>query len=139
MYQHDHQIRVRYGETDQMGAVYHGFYALYYETGRTEAIRHLGLTYKSLEATGVLLPVGELKSKFIRPAAYDDLLTVRTSIRDWPGKKITFHTEIFREEVLLNVGEVTLVFVDQATFRPCDPPSLFLEKIQPFFENQQST
>src|SRR5690606_36415022 len=80
MYISTTQIRVRYGETDQMGYLYYGFYALYYEQARTEAIRQLGLTYKSLEESGVMMPVMEMNAKYYRPAHYDDLITVDTRV-----------------------------------------------------------
>ena len=82
MYQHQTQIRVRYGETDQMGYLYYGNYALYYEVGRTDAIRQLGLTYKWMEQNGVALPVAECNLQYLRPAFYDELLTVNTIIKE---------------------------------------------------------
>ncbi len=80
MFVHETKLRVRYGETDQMGVVYYGNYALYYEVGRVEALRSIGMTYKGLEESGVMMPVAEVTSKYIRPAKYDDELTIRTII-----------------------------------------------------------
>ncbi|MFN4257142.1 MAG: acyl-CoA thioesterase, partial [Saprospiraceae bacterium] len=98
MYAHETQIRVRYGETDQMGYLYYGNYASYFEVGRVETIRSLGVSYKELEEVhGIWLPVVSLEQKFVRPAFYDDLLTVRSEIREVPDTHITFHVEVFNE------------------------------------------
>ncbi len=98
MYTSDIQIRVRYAETDQMGYVYHGNYAAYFEVARTEAFRKLGISYKDMEADGVGMPVGELRTKFRRPARYDDLLTVRLLLRQPPeGARALFEYEIYNE------------------------------------------
>ena len=134
MFEHQIQIRVRYAETDQMGYVYYGNYAAYYEVGRVESLRRLGLNYKELEEQGVMMPVLENKSKFIAPARYDELLTVRTSIKKKPGIRITFHYEIFNEtDKLINIGETVLVFVNMKTGRPCEPPEVMAELLSPFF------
>lgn len=108
------QIRVRYGETDQMGYLYYGNYALYYEVGRAEAIRELGFTYRQLEEMGVNMPVAELNSRYFRPVRYDDLITVKTILKELPEKsKIQFHSELYNEAgELLNKGVTTLVFYD---------------------------
>src|SRR5436190_24132296 len=97
MYQSETRVRVRYGETDQMGYVYYGFYAMYYEVGRVESLRQLGLTYKEIEALGVIMPVLENKSNYLAPARYDELLTIITTIREKPTVKIKFEYEIFNE------------------------------------------
>jgi acyl-CoA thioester hydrolase len=114
MYTSETQIRVRYGETDQMGFLYYGYYALYYEVGRAEAIRQLGFTYRELEALGIQMPVIELHVKYLRPALYDDLITVKTILKELPeGPKIEFHSELYNEAgALLNKGITTLVFYD---------------------------
>src|ERR1700761_4516453 len=108
------QIRVRYGETDQMGYLYYGNYALYYEVGRAEAIRQLGFTYRELEEMGTMMPVVELKSQYFRPALYDNLVTVKTVLKELPGgPRIDFHSELYNEEgQLLNKGVTSLVFYD---------------------------
>src|ERR1700761_2513306 len=98
MYESTTQVRVRYAETDQMNVVYYGNYAQYFEVGRVEAIRQLGFSYKDLEATGIIMPVVEFTAKYLRPARYDDLLTIRTTIQDWPaGHRIAFHQEVYNE------------------------------------------
>jgi len=95
MFSHETKIRVRYAETDKMGYVYYGHYATYYEIGRVETFRKLGLSYKKLEESGVMMPVLDLKIKFIKPAKYDDLLIIRTVIRKLPTVRIHFEYEIF--------------------------------------------
>lgn len=135
MYEYSTQIRVRYGETDQMGYLYYGNYALYYEVGRTDAIRNLGLTYKEMEEQGVALPVAECNLQYLRPAFYDDLLTVKTSIRQWPKDSfIEFHTEIYNDKnKLINKGLTRLVFYDIAERKKASMPEFLLEKLRPFF------
>jgi acyl-CoA thioester hydrolase len=125
MYTSTTQIRVRYGETDQMGFLYYGNYALYYEVGRTEAIRQLGFTYKELEELGIHMPVVELHVQYLKPALYDDLITVKTLIKELAtGTKVQFHSELYNERGdLLNKGVTTLVFYD--------PKEKRLERIHP--------
>lgn len=136
MYAHDTQLRVRYGETDQMGYLYYGNYAQYYEVGRVETIRSLGLSYKELEEVhGIWLPVVNMDMRFVRPAFYDDLLTVHTEIRELPDEYITFHTEIFNERrKLLNAGRVKLCFFDAATKKVVSAPELLLSQLRAYFE-----
>ena len=135
MFTHRTQIRIHYALTDQMGVVYHGHYAQFYEIGRTEALRSLGITYKDVEALGVIMPVVEIHTKFLRPAKYDDLVTVVTQVREMPlHHKIVFYGEIFNEkDELLNSGMVTLFFMDAKTMRRCNMPEAIKEKIQEFF------
>src|SRR5450631_2366446 len=106
-------IRVRYAETDQMNVVYYGNYAQYFEVARAESIRNLGFTYKEMEAAGVIMPVVEMQTKFLRPAHYDDLLTIRTILRELPvDHRILFEHEVFNQEKkLLTLGKVILYFV----------------------------
>ncbi len=135
MYTATTQIRVRYGETDQMGYLYYGNYALYYEVGRTDAIRQLGFTYRELEEKGILMPVVEFHTQFLRPAFYDDLLTVHTCIKELNEEyKILFHTEIYNEKnKLLNKGVTTLVFVDALSKKKTVMPELLRERLSPYF------
>jgi acyl-CoA thioester hydrolase len=130
------QIRIHYALTDQMNVVYHGNYIQFYEIGRTEALRSLGLTYKQVEATGVIMPVTEVHSKFIRPALYDDLITVVTTVKEMPlHHKIVFHSEIFNEKnQLLNVGDVTLYFMDAKTMKRVSMPEMIKEKLIKYFD-----
>ena len=135
MYESVTDIRVRYGETDQMGYLYYGYYALYYEVGRAEAIRQLGFTYRQLEEMGIMMPVAELKVKYIRPALYDDLITVKTILKELPeGAKVQFHSELYNEQKqLLNVGVTTLVFYDMKQKQKATMPQELLQRLSPFF------
>lgn len=135
MYAYETQIRVRYGETDQMGYLYYGNYAQYYEVGRVETIRSLGLTYKELEEVhGIWLPVVSLEMRFVRPAFYDDLLTVRSEIRDLPDEHITFHVEVFNEQKkLVNAGRVRLCFFDAKTKKVVPAPEYLMARLQSHF------
>jgi len=118
-----------------MGYVYHGNYALYYEIARVESFRHLGVTYKEVEETGVLMPVLESRSRFIGPASYDEELRIVTYIREKPKAKIKFNYEIYScTKDPINTGETTLVFVDKLTRKPCKPPEILQTVLQPYFE-----
>ncbi len=135
MYQSETHIRVRYGETDQMRYVYYGNYAMYYEVARVESLRQLGLTYKELEAMGVIMPVLENHSEFIAPALYDELLKIVVTISEKPSVRIRFHYEIFNEQQkLIHRGETLLAFVNQSTGRPCRPPEAFQNVLAPYFK-----
>ena len=135
MYQSETSIRVRYGETDQMAYVYYGNYAMYYEVARVESLRKLGVTYKELEASGVMMPVLENHSKFLAAARYDELLRIVTTIREKPTVKIKFEYEIFNEQnKLINQGETLLVFVDTKSGRPVRTPEMMSAVLEPFFK-----
>ena len=128
-------IRVRYYDTDQMGIVYYGNYARFYEIGRVEVMRYLGLNYKELEERGISMPVYDLSSRFIRPAKYDDLLTIRVTIPQLPKTRFMFTYEIFNQDgLLLNTGQTTLVFVRTDTGRPCAAPTDVIDAANPFFQ-----
>ena len=129
-------IRIHYALTDQMGFVYHGHYAQFYEIGRTEAIRSLGFTYKDIEALGIIMPVIETHFKFISPARYDDLITVKTTLKLLPeDHKITFYGEIFNEEgKLLNTGEVILFFMNAQEMKRAMMPDQLRQKIEAYFK-----
>jgi len=135
MYISETKIRVRYAETDQMNVVYHGNYAQYFEVGRVESIRQLGLSYKDVEAMGVIMPVIEWTAKFLRPAHYDDLLTVKTTLKDWPaGHRIEFIQEVYNEEgKLLTVGKVLLYFLRAATMEKTTMPEHMVDRLKPYF------
>ena len=124
------QVRVRYAETDQMAVVYHGNYAQYFEMGRVEWLRNMGISYKWMEDNGVMLPVVSLTMNYKKPARYDDLLTVKTILKSQTSVKIEFDYEIYNEEnELLTTGYSMLVFVNMKTGRPMLPPTYILEKI----------
>lgn len=129
------KLRVRYGETDQMGYVYYGNYAEFYEVARVEMLRTLGLTYKWMEESGIMMPVLELKCKYIKPAFYDDELTIKVVVKEMPATRIVFNYELYNEQnELLNLGETTLVFVNIESKRPCLGPEEFRSRIQKYFE-----
>jgi len=134
MYKTETFLRVRYSETDQMQYVYYGNYSAYYEVGRVEALRQLGLTYKELEAMGIMMPVLENHSEYIFPALYDDLLRIEVTITEKPSVRITFLCEIFNEAGrLIHRGRTLLAFVNQKTGRPCRPPQAFQNVLAPYF------
>ena len=135
MYTHSTTIRVRYSETDQMGYVYNGNYAQYYEVGRVEMLRSLGLTYSGMEASGIMMPVMEMKCKFLKPARYDEEISVKVIMDKMPGVKIHFRYELHNEKIeLIHTAETLLVFVNMLTNRPCLPSQEFLDKLKPYFE-----
>ncbi len=122
------QIRVRYKETDKMGVVHHSNYINYYEVARTEMMRRSGISYRDMEERGVMLPVKEVNIDYIAPAYYDELLTIRITIAERPGVRLTFDHEVFNEKgELINTARVVLVFVNASTRRPCRAPEWFLE------------
>ena len=135
MFQHATKLRVRYGETDQMGYMYYGNYAGFYEVGRVEMLRSLGLTYSGMEESGIKMPVMELHCKYLKPALYDEEITINVIMDKLPGVKIFFRYELFNEkQELINTGETLLVFVNMKTNRPCLPSQDFLDRLKPFFE-----
>ena len=130
-------IRVRYAETDQMGYVYYGNYATYYEVARVECLRNLGFSYKIMEEQGIMMPVVENSSKYIRPAKYDDLLTIKIFVKEMPSKRITFEYEIYNErEKLINLGVTILAFVNMKNGRACDAPESIIALLKPFFNGE---
>lgn len=134
MYSHSSKIRVRYADTDQMGYMYYGNYAEFYEVGRVEMLRSLGITYKSMEEKGIIMPVTELKCKYIKPAFYDEEITVKVTIAKMPSLRINFLYELYNEkEELINLGETTLVFIDKEKNKPCLPSDDFLSRLRVYF------
>jgi len=130
MKEFEFKVRVRYAETDQMAVVYHGNYAQYFEMGRVEWLRNLGLSYKWMEENGIMLPVVSLTMNYKKPARYDDLIRVKTIFKSQTSVKIEFDYEIFNEkEELLTTGTSMLVFVDMKTGRPTLPPDYVSEKL----------
>jgi acyl-CoA thioester hydrolase len=124
------EIRVRYAETDQMGYVYYGNYAAYFEMGRVELLRSIGTSYKELEEQGIMLPVRDFSIRYMKPALYDDLLTLTTTLTETPSTRIHFSYELHNEEgTLLCKAETTLVFVDKKSGRPVAVPQELKEKM----------
>lgn len=130
MYIAQKAIRVRYGETDQMGYVYHGNYPLYYEEARTEMFRLLGLSYRRIEEDGIMMPVRSLSIRYIAPARYDDLIVAKAIVKEMPDTKIRIFHEIDSLQCeLINTGEVELVFVDARTRKPCKAPEILTKAL----------
>ncbi|MFS2186716.1 acyl-CoA thioesterase [Mucilaginibacter sp. Mucisp84] len=135
MFEHTTKIRVRYGETDQMGYMYYGNYAEFYEVGRVEMLRSLGLTYKGMEESGIMMPVLELHCKYLKPALYDEEISIRVIMDKLPGIRIHFRYELTNPKgELINTGETLLVFINMKTNRPCLPPQDFSDRLMPFFK-----
>lgn len=127
----DLEIRVRYSETDQMGVVYHGNYAQYFEMGRVEWLRNLGISYKNLEEEGVMLPVVSLATNYKKPALYDELLKLRTSFKKCTGVRIEFDYELYNQaDELLTTANSVLVFMDAKTRKPIGAPKNVKEKLK---------
>ena len=134
MFTHETTLRVRYGETDQMGFVYYGDYAEFLEVGRVEALRSLGFSYRELEDQGVLLPVHDLSINYHLPARYDDLITVRTTITRPPSVRIEFTYALMNAAgERLTDARTTLVFVDRITGKPTRAPQALVEVLAPYF------
>ncbi len=135
MYETITTIRVRYAETDQMNVVYYGNYAQYFEVGRVENLRDLGFTYKALEDEGVIMPVVELHTRYLRPATYDDLLTVKTQVRELPtSHRIEFFQEVFNEQnKLLAAGRVVLYFLKKETWQKTNIPDDIKNALAKYF------
>ena len=127
------KVRVRYAETDQMGVVYHGNYAQYFEMGRVEWLRNLGISYKWMEENGIMLPVVSLTMNYKKPARYDDELRVKTILKSQTSVKIEFDYEIYnQQDELLTTGNSILVFVEVKTGRPVLPPDYVKELIKEY-------
>ena len=135
MFTHEINYRVCYGDTDQMGYMYYGNYARVYEIARTESFRGVGYEYKKMEEEGVMMPVYENYSKYLFPALYDDLLTIKVSIKTKPSVRCVFDYEIYNESgKLLNIGQTTLVFVRTSDSKLCKPPKYLMDIIGKYFE-----
>jgi acyl-CoA thioester hydrolase len=135
MYEHNTTLRVRYAEADPMNVVYYGNYAQYFEVGRVEGLRALGISYKSMEEMGFMLPVVELNIKYLRSAYYDDLITIKTMIKQLPvDHRIQFDQEIYNEAgKLLTIGTVKLYFMDQTLTKRVSMPPFLSEKLSVYF------
>ena len=135
MISHDTQVRVLYRDTDKMGVVYHANYIVYYEAARYEMFRSIGLPYTELEAMNIVMPIVEVESKYKAPAYYDDLLTVRATIKELPEVRAIVEYEIFNEAgTLINTGKTVLGYVNTERMRPCRAPQKFINELQKYFE-----
>lgn len=131
---HKINFRVRYAETDQMGFVYYGNYAQYFEMGRVEWLRNKGITYKEMEDNGIVLPVLRLNINYRQPAKYDNHLSLTTTLLKMPTLRIEFEYQLHNEEdILLTTGNTTLVFVNKATMKPVKAPDYLLKKLDGLF------
>lgn len=130
------KIRVRYSETDQMGVVYHSNFFPYFEVARAESIRQMGFTYADMENMGVIMPVVDVHAKYLRPALYDDLLTVKTYLKELPlHHKIEFHHEVFNEKnELLCVGKIILYFMEKKDMKKTIMPETLKKKLERYFQ-----
>ena len=136
MYSFDFKKRVRYAETDKMSYLYYGNYPKFFEIGRVETLRSLGIAYKDLEDIHhVMLPVVHLEVKYLAPAFYDDLLTIRTTLKEMPTKMISFYHEILNEDMkIINKATVKLFFIDTETNKRVSAPNFLIKKMQRYFE-----
>ena len=135
MFEFTTQLRVRYGETDQMGYVYYGNYAEFYEVARVEMLRTLGTSYKLMEASGVMMPVVELHCKYLKPALYDQIITIKVILDEMPRAGMRFKYMLYNEDdELINTGETLLVFVKMDTNKICFIPKELAAKLKPYFE-----
>ena len=131
MITHEVQIRVRYKDTDKMGVVYHSNYIVFYEVARTELFRAMGLPYSELERRGVISPIIEVESRYLAPAYYDELITVRAMISEVPMARLNVTYEVLGEDgKLINTGKTVLGFVNSNTMHPCRVPEELAEKMR---------
>jgi acyl-CoA thioester hydrolase len=135
MFVYESKVKVRYVETDQMGVVHHSNYAQYYELARTECFEACsGMSYEQMEAEGVMLPILEIQCKFLKPAFYNQTLTIKSIVNELPTVRLTVNYEIYNEaKELINTGKTILVFVNKTTRRPCQPPKNFMQQVYQYF------
>lgn len=137
MFEETIQLRVRYHDCDPLGIVYHGHYVKFFEIGRTEAMRKHGFSYKQLEEEGYAMPVVEMNIKYFRPARYDELMNIKTIIKDFPDKNIVFISEIYNQEgQLLTSSETTFVYVKKESLRRCHVPHIVIDHLKPYFVDE---
>jgi len=130
------KIRVRYAETDQMGVVYHSNFFPYFEVARAEAIRQMGFTYAEMEKTGIIMPVVDVHARFLRPALYDELLTIKTLLKELPvHHKIEFHHEVFNEKKeLVCTGKIILYFMEKEGMKRTVMPGILQQHLEKYFQ-----
>ena len=134
MYTTETKLQVQYYETDQMGVVHHSNYIRYYETARTDFIKSLGVSYRQLEESGTAMPIITVGCKYIQPAVYDEVLTVKTTLKELPTSRITFYYEVYNQAgKLINEGYTMLAFINQETQRPSRAPEILMERLRPLF------
>ncbi len=127
------KLRVRYGETDQMGYCYYGNYAQYFEVGRVEALREIGMSYRDMEDSGIMLPVSSFDVKYFKPALYDDEIKIITKLVKVEGCRLFFEYEIKNEQgIIISIAKTTLVFVLKTTMKPTSPPQSFIKLLETY-------
>lgn len=132
------QVRVRYKDTDQMGIMHHSNYIVLYETARTEWLRDMGLTYAEIERRGIMSPIIEVQSKYLYPAFYDQVLTVKVMLEEMPAARLNILSEVYNEEGrLINTGRVTLGFMHAESRRPCRAPEWFVAALEEYIAKQK--
>ena len=137
MYTYEHQLRIRYADTDKMGYAYYGNYSRYYEIARVESLRTLGIRYSDLEDRGVIMPVLENFSKYIKPATYDELITIKLMVKKFPGVRVKFEYEFYNEQdEIIHIGHTVLVFVDRETGKVTEMPEEIRNVLKPFFNEE---
>ena len=135
MISYDAKIRVNYKDTDKMGLVHHSNYIVYYEMARVEALREWGMPYSDMEQRGIISPILEVGSKYILPAYFDEVLTVRVIVEEMPMVRLKVRYELYNEDgKLINTGHTWLGFLDGETRRPCRAPEYFVKKMQALFD-----
>ena len=136
---YEHQFRVRYKDTDQMGIMHHSNYIVLYEMARTEWLRYMGLTYAEIERRGVMSPIIEVHSKYLYPAFYDEVLTVKVFMDEMPSARLVIGSEVYNEQGrLINKGSVTLGFMNAQTRRPCRAPEWFVAALEEYIAKEKS-
>lgn len=130
MISHKTAIRVLYSDTDQMGIAHHSNYLKYYETARWELFRSLGVSYKSIEERGYMLPVIKLSSRYVKAIHYDDQITIESSLKSLKGARVWFTYKLYNSiGELVNEGETELAFVKKENMKPCPVPEFILDVI----------
>lgn len=135
MIQYDYQFRVAYPDTDQMGTMHHANYVKYYETARWELFRSIGVSYKSIEDAGVMCPVIRMNFKFLKTTRYDELLTVRTTLKTIKGVRMWFEYKLYNEQnELINEADTELAFVGRDNWKPCKMPDILIAAIEKYLQ-----
>ena len=135
---YEHKFRVRYKDTDQMGIMHHSNYIVLYEMARTEWLRYMGLTYAEIERRGVMSPIIEVHAKYLYPAFYDEVLTVKVFMEEMPSARLIIGSEVYNEQgKLINKGSVTLGFMNAETRRPCRAPEWFIAALEEYIAKEK--
>tara|TARA_B110000014_G_scaffold200181_1_gene149631 strand:- start:433 stop:846 length:414 start_codon:yes stop_codon:yes gene_type:complete len=137
MIESNFKVRIRYSDTDQMGYVYYGKYANFYEIARVELFRKLGFSYSQLEKKGIGMPVIEMKSKYLMPAKYDEIIKINIQIKEKPSAKILFHYKLYNEKNnLINTASTLLTFINLQSKKAIRTPKELLHIINNNFSEK---